>query len=121
MDYIAEKNVGVKAFVEHDWGDKIDHLGELGSRVEFQFEYGDPQKIKQTLGNKHIISGLYPITLLQTGSEKECTDKAKALLDVLALDGGYIFNTDKTIYSLEGKIADNLKAVIETVKTYGRY
>ena len=121
MDYIAEKNVGVKAFVEHDWGDKIDHLGELGNRVEFQLEYGDPQKIKQTLGNKHIISGLYPITLLQTGTEKECTDKAKALLDVLALDGGYIFNTDKTIYSLEGKIADNLKAVIETVKTYGRY
>lgn len=121
MAYISARNVGVKAFVEHDWGDKIECLKELEGRVEFQFEYGDPQKIKQTLGNKHIISGLYPITMLQTGTEKECTDKAKALIDVLAPDGGYIFNTDKTIYSLEGRIADNLKAVIETVKTYGQY
>ena len=58
---------------------------------------------------------------LQTATEKECVDKAKELIDILAPGGGFIFNTDKSLYSLAGPIADNLKAVIETVRTYGVY
>ncbi|MFA0814852.1 MAG: uroporphyrinogen decarboxylase family protein [Anaerofustis sp.] len=121
MDYFKANRMGSKIFVEQNWMSKIDTLAELDDCVEMQFEYGDPKLCKEKVGKKNIISGLYPITLLQTGTKRECTDKAKELMDVLAPGGGYIFNMDKGIYSLKGNIAENLKAVIDTVHTYGVY
>lgn len=121
MRYLAEHGAGVKLFVEQDWMKKIDYLASLEDRVEMQFEFGDPALAKEKVGKDHIISGFFPITMLQTATEKECVDKAKSLIDTLAPGGGYIFNTDKSLYSLAGPIADNLKAVIETVRTYGVY
>ena len=85
------------------------------------FEYGDPSKIKKIVGKNHIVSGLYPISYLQTKSKQECIDEAKRLLDIMAPGGGYIFSTDKIIFSLKGQIAENLKAVLETVREYGQY
>lgn len=121
MDALEEKGVGVTLFVEQDWTRYLDYLKELEGRVELIFEYGEPQKIQEKIGGKHIVSGLFPITMLQTATKQECMDKAKELIDIFGPEGNYIFNTDKAIYSLNGNIAENLKAVIETVKTYGRY
>ena len=53
-------------FCEGDWTRFIDHLQDLPAGARLWFEYGDAQKYKDKLGNKHIISGLYPLTLLRT-------------------------------------------------------
>ena len=121
MAYI--ENCGAKAtlFCEQDWTKKIHYLTELPERTELWFEFGDPKLVKDTLGKRYIISGFYPVALLQTATEQECVDEAKRHIDILAPDGGYIFNTDKIIYSLNTKIADNLQAVIDTIRTYGVY
>lgn len=121
MKYIFENNMGAWIFCEHDWSDKLDYLAELEGRVYMCFEYGDPSKIKKIVGKNHIVSGLYPISYLQTKSKQECIDEAKRLLDIMAPGGGYIFSTDKIIFSLKGQIAENLKAVLETVREYGQY
>lgn len=121
MNYFKANDMGVKIFVEQNWMAKIDTLTTLTDRVEMQFEYGDPKLVKKKVGKDHIISGLYPITMLQTATKQQCVDKAKELIDILAPGGGYVFNMDKGIYSLKGNAADNLKAVIETVRNYGVY
>ncbi len=75
------------------------------------------------LGNKHIISGFYPITLLQTGTKLQCLDKAKELLDILAPGGKYWWNADKSVMSIDadGKVAENLRVVLEYVYENGSY
>jgi len=121
MDHLRDNDAGVRIFVEGDWMDKIDYLATLDNRVEMQFEYGDPKLAKEKVGKDHIISGFYPITMLQTNTKQQCVDKARELIDILAPGGGFIFNTDKSLYSLEGPIAENLQAVLEVVRTEAVY
>lgn len=114
---------GVQLFVEHDWTRFLDYLNELPENTVMRIEFGDPKLFKEKLGKKHILAGFYPVTLLQTGTKQQCIDKAKELLDVLAPGGRYWFTTDKSLLATdkEGKIADNLKAVLQYVYENGAY
>ncbi len=118
---LSEGGAGVKMFVEGDWMPHIDYLADCTDRTEMQFEFGDPVLSKNKVGENHIISGFYPLTMLQTSTKQECIDKAKELLDLLMPGGGYIFNLDKSIFTAKGSILENLNAVIETVMTCGVY
>lgn len=108
-------------FLENDWTPHLDKLKELPEGTIMRFEYGDPRQIKDTLGDKHIISGLYPISLLKTGTKQACVDKAKELMDILAPGGKYFFNFDKEIISLNSINVDNYHAVLKCVKENGVY
>jgi hypothetical protein len=123
VEKFAEMGQTVQLFVEQDWMRYLDYLYELPENTIMRFEYGDPKLVKEKLGQKHIISGFYPITLLQTGTKEQCVDKAKELLDVLAPGGRYWFQADKSIINYEAKspIAENLSAVLEYVHLNGAY
>ncbi|NLM45765.1 MAG: uroporphyrinogen decarboxylase [Firmicutes bacterium] len=110
-------------FIEQDWMRYLDYLNDLPENTIMRFEFGDPKLVKEKVGKKHIVSGLYPITLLQTGTKEQCVDKAKELMDILAPGGKYWFNYDKSVLTIdkEGRIADNLKAVTEYVYENGKY
>ncbi|MDO4287745.1 MAG: uroporphyrinogen decarboxylase family protein [Eubacterium sp.] len=113
--------MGVDLFVEQDWMRYLDYLKELPGPIVMRFEYGDPKIIKEKLGDKHIVSGLYPISILKTESKQACIDKAKELVDILAPGGGYIFDIDKEVLSLGSVNMDNLIAVTNFVREYGVY
>lgn len=123
VEEITAMGQTVYLFVENDWMRYLDYLYELPENTVMRFEYGDPKLVKEKLGNKHILSGFYPITLLQTGTKEQCVDKAKELVDILAPGGKYWFDADKSIISSdsEGKIAENLKAVLTYVSENGAY
>lgn len=123
VEALVEMGQNVQLFVEHDWMRYLDYLYELPENTIMRFEYGDPKVVAEKLGKKHILSGFYPVTLIQTGTKQQCIDKAKELLDVLAPTGKYWFNADKSIISTDtnGKVAENLRAVLEYVTENGRY
>ena len=85
------------------------------------FEYGDPKLTKEKIGDKHIIAGFYPVTMLKTATKQECIDKAKELIDTLAPGGRYIFTLDKSPVSVGDINPDNLKAVYEYVGKHANY
>jgi len=99
----------------------LDYLYELPQNTILMFEYGDPKLIKQKLGKKHIITGLYPLINLKTKSPEECADEAKRYIDILAPGGKYIFGFDKSPLSLNDLNIDSLRAVANTVRDYGIY
>lgn len=123
VEALTEMGQSVQLFVEHDWMRFLDYLYELPENTIMRFEYGDPKVVAERLGKKHIISGFYPVTLIQTGTKQQCIDKAKELLDILAPTGRYWFNADKSIISADahGKVAENLRAVLEYVYENGSY
>ena len=121
VDGLVEAGAGVLLFVEHDWMRFLDYLNELPKGVHMMFEYGDPKIIKEKVGKKHIISGLYPLTLLAQGTKQECIDKAKEIIDILAPGGNYIFSFDKVALNLSDANPENLIAVNEFVREYGVY
>ncbi|SHI19852.1 uroporphyrinogen decarboxylase [Desulfosporosinus lacus] len=123
VETLASMGQNVQLFVEQDWMRYLDYLYELPENTIMRFEYGDAKVIKEKLGQKHIISGLYPVTLLQTGTKQQCVDKAKELLDILAPGGRYWWQADKSIIHLEasGPVVENLKAVLDYVHENGTY
>lgn len=121
VEGLAEKGMRANLFVEQDWMRYLDYLEELPAGTIMQFEYGDPKLIKEKLGKKHIIAGLYPLTLLKTGTKQECIDKAKELIDILAPGGNYFFGFDKVIITLDSVNVENTKAVLDYVANNASY
>lgn len=121
IEALTDADMGVDLFVEQDWTRYLDFLRELPGRIVMRFEFGDPKQIKEKLGDRHIIAGLYPIGLLKTESKEKCIDKAKELLDICAPGGGFIFDLDKDILSMSSANIDNLIAVQEYVREHGAY
>lgn len=118
---LVEAGAGTNIFVEEDYTRYLDYLYELPQGQMLLFEYGDAKEIKDKLGKKHIISGLYPVSTLRSATEKECIDKAKEMIDILAPGGNFIFSFDKSIIRLNDVNVDNLKAVLKYVKENGTY
>jgi hypothetical protein len=117
------KELGQRSFlfVEQDWMRYIDYLQDMPAGTVMLFEYGDAQLAKDKLGDKHIISGFYPVTLLKTGTKQQCIDKAKEMIDIMAPGGNYCFAFDKAPLTLDSVNVDNLKAVYEYVTENATY
>ncbi|NLZ39294.1 MAG: uroporphyrinogen decarboxylase [Firmicutes bacterium] len=116
-------SLGIKMFIfcEDDWMRYLDYLVDLPTNTIIMFEYGDPKVIKEKLGNKHILTGLYPISLVKTGIKQEVIDKAKELIDIMAPGGKYMFCLDKSPLTLADINLDNLCALTEFVRDYAVY
>lgn len=121
LDEYASMGIHCRIFCEDNWDRYLDYLYELPTDTVLQFEYGDPKLIKEKLGKKHIITGLFPVTYLKTHSKEECVNKAKEYLDILAPGGKYIFCLDKSPLSIHDINMENFKAVTECVRDYGVY
>ena len=118
---LASMGIRTETFCEDDWTRYLDYLQELPAGTMINFEYGDMKLIKEKLGKKMIITGLYPLTLLKTGTKDQCLDKAKEMLDILAPGGNFIFNFDKVIITAGSVNLDNLCAVTEYVRDNSKY
>lgn len=121
VEAFDNQDVGATIFVEGDCMRFLDHLNDLPKGCLFIFEYGDIKTIKEKLGKKHIITGLFPVTALKTKTKQECIDIAKNIVDVCAPGGNFIFGFDKSILRLKDINTDNLKTVFSFVKNYGIY
>lgn len=121
IHHYAALGVHCKLFCEQDWTRYLDYLLELPTNTILWFEYGDPKTIKDKLGHKFIICGLYPLVSLKTKTKQECIDTAKEYIDILAPNGKYIFCFDKIPIGLSDVNMDNLCALTEFIRDYGTY
>lgn len=103
--------------------------GPYDSRVEclmdvpkgktyIHFEEADMRRVKKLLGDRACVSGGISSYMLRWESKDAVINKVKENLDILAPGGGFIFDLGDTID--EANI-ENVEAMFETVKTYGKY
>lgn len=121
VEQYAALGARVSAFCEHDWMRYLDILQDLPAGTLLRFEFGDPQLIKDKLGQKFFIGGLYPLDLSKRGTKQECVDKAKEILDIMLPIGGYSFGFDKGALMLSDINFENYNAIAETVRDYAVY
>ena len=119
-DY-ASMGLHSSAFCEHDWMRYLDHLMELPTDTQLQFEQGDPKIIKEKLGKKFILTGLFPLSTMRTCNKQQCIDKTKEFLDIMMPGGKFVFSFDKSALTLEDVDLDKLIAICDTVRTHGVY
>lgn len=107
----GERGQRMYIFCEGDWTRFIDNLKELPAGARLWFEYGDAQKFKDELGDKYILGGLYPLTLLKNGTKEQCIDKAKEIIDIMAPGGNFFFDFDKHTLDIADINTENYIAV----------
>jgi hypothetical protein len=105
-------------FFEGTWDQRLEYLLELPKgKVLCHFAKTDPEKAKAVLGGHLCFMLDVPGFLLQAGTESEVEDYCRNLLDVCGKDGGFIM----TATALDEARPENVKAMIDITKSYGRY
>ncbi|MFZ7132496.1 MAG: uroporphyrinogen decarboxylase family protein [Eubacteriales bacterium] len=111
----------VSTYAEEDWTPHLEAFNDLPGRCCIQFEKPLPSEVVKRVSTKHIFSTMYPSSLLREGTKHQCIDKAKEYLDILLPGGNYIFSPQKTPLRKNDVKMENLQAVIEFVREYGKY
>jgi len=106
-------------YTEGKYTTRMEYLKDLPKgKTVVHFEDVDMALAKKELKDVACITGKYPAYLLYSGTKEEVVDEAKKLLDVCAPGGGFIFDFDGGMY--ESK-RENVEALFDTIKTYGKY
>ena len=106
-------------FFEGDYGSRLDFLAELPKgKILGLFDTTDPVKAKQIIGKTMCISGMMPLSMLQTGTAEQIRDQAKYLIDTVGKDGGYIMGPRSAMDECD---PERVKIWVDFTKEYGKY
>jgi len=116
---LIEKGATPCIFFEGNFTSRLEYLLEFpkGS-ILARFDTTDIFRAKEILKDHLCIEGNVPSTLLQMGSVQDVKDYCKKLIDVVGKGGGYILGPRSSTDEVK---PENLKAMIEFTKEYGRY
>jgi len=106
-------------FCEGRYNTRLDCLTEVTpGKVFYHFEEVDMALAKSKLKDVACIGGSFSTNLLQFGTPDQVKDEAKKLLDTCAPGGGFIFMTSSGLSHVK---AENVTAMFDTVRQYGKY
>lgn len=106
-------------YTEGKYNSRLDCLKEVPrGKVLYHFEQVDMVEAKRKLGDVACISGGFPPFLLNYGTKQQVIDECKRLIDACAPGGGFIF---ETAYGMDYAIEENVEAMFDTVRIYGKY
>jgi len=106
-------------FAEGGYNSRLEIIQDLPvGGVIWYFDQTDIFRAKEILGDRACIMGNVPTSLIVTGTTDEVKTYCEKLIDEIGKGGGYILAPGAT--SDEAK-AENLKAMNETAREYGRY
>ncbi len=122
MEQYAARSARISPFLENDWDRYLDIVHDtFPAGSVLWVEKGDPKLVKEKLGDKFIIQGMFPVSTMKQGTKQECIDETKKFLDIMMPGGNYIFNFDKLPMSLSDVNLENWFAICDTVREYGVY
>ena len=118
INHIIDVGMVPYVYTEGPYNSRLKYLSEVPQgKVVYSFEEIDPAAAKKQLGDTACILGVFPVYLLHYGTKQQVIDEAKRLIDILAPGGGYIFSTGA---GHDRAVPENVEAMFDTVKTYGK-
>jgi uroporphyrinogen-III decarboxylase len=116
---LIERGATPCIFFEGDFTSRLEHLLEFPKgKMLVRLDKTDIFRAKEILKDHLCIEGNVPSSLLQMGSVQDVIDYCKKLIDVVGKGGGYILGPRSSTDEVK---PENLKAMIEFTKEYGRY
>jgi len=106
-------------FAEGDYEPRLEIIKDMPrASVVWYFERMDMAKAKKVLGDNACIAGNVPISVLCTGTPQEVKEHCQRLIESCAQGGGYILSGSA---GMEQGNPDNLRAMMEAAKEYGKF
>jgi uroporphyrinogen-III decarboxylase len=115
----VNKGYIVQLHMDTDWTDRLHYFKELpkGKIYLHMDERTDIIKAKEILGGHMCIQGNLKPSLFKLATPSQIEEKVKKIIDECAEGGGLIVGSE---IPDEAKL-ENVKAMIDTCKTYGKY
>jgi len=105
-------------FAEGAYNDRLEAISDVPKgKVVWWFDRTDMKRAKETVGKVACIAGNVPLDLLCTGTPEEVKTYCRELMDVAGPGGGFIFSTGA---GMQGSRKENVKAMVEFSKEYGK-
>jgi hypothetical protein len=105
-------------FAEGAYNERLEVISDVPKgKVVWWFDRTDMKKAKETVGKVACIAGNVPLDLLCTGTPEEVKTYCRELIDVAGVGGGFILSTGA---GMQGSRKENVKALIEFCKEYGK-
>jgi uroporphyrinogen-III decarboxylase len=106
-------------FFEGNFTSRLEYLLEFPKgKMLARFDTTDIFRAKEILKDHVCIEGNVPSSLLQVGTVQDVKDYCKKLIDYCGKGGGYILSPRSSTDEVK---PENLKAMIEFTKEYGKY
>ena len=119
INALADKGYTPDVFFEGDYNSRLEYLAQLPKgKAIARFDQIDMARAKKILGKTVCIAGNMPVSILQVGTVDDVKKKCKELIDAAGTDGGYILAPASALDEVN---PENLKAMIEFTKEYGKY
>ena len=120
IDVCRESGLVAQPFCEGKYTSRLKYLADITpGNVYYTFENVDLKEAKRVLSGKACFGGAFPSELLYFGTKQQVIDKVKETLDICAPGGGYIFSLSAGL-NADAK-RENVEAMFDTVRTYGKY
>jgi hypothetical protein len=106
-------------FAEGGYNQRLEVISDIPKgKTVWWFDRTDMARAKETVGKVSCIAGNFPLSLLCTASPDEIRKYCESLIETMGSDGGFIFSTGA---GMQGAKAENVKAMIETMREQGVY
>jgi uroporphyrinogen-III decarboxylase len=106
-------------FAEGGYNTRLEVIKDLPkASTVWLFDQTDMAKAKKTIGQVACIQGNVPLSLIYAGTAEETAQYVRGLIDVAGEGGGFVVDVGAVADS--GKV-ENLRAMVETAKEYGKY
>ena len=116
---LVEKGATPCIFFEGNFTSRLEYLLEFPKgKVLTRFDSTDIFRAKEVLNGHLCIEGNVPSSLLQMGTVEDVKDHCKKLIDVVGKGGAYILAPRSSTDEVK---PENLKAMIDFTKEYGKY
>jgi uroporphyrinogen-III decarboxylase len=118
---LIQEGVVPYLFVEGGYNQRLDIIADPDipkGKAIWIFDQTDMKEVKKRFTGWACFGGNVPVSLLKAATPEDVKAYVKGLIDDVAQDGGFILSTGAVLD--DGK-AENLHAMIDTGKEYGKY
>jgi hypothetical protein len=119
IEGLIAEDLTPNVFWEGDCTSRLEIIGDIPrAKAIYAFERTDIFKAKEVLGGHVCIRGNVPSSILCTGTPQDVRNYCKKLIDGVGKGGGFIMDAAN---SLDEENPENVRAMIDFTKEYGRY
>jgi uroporphyrinogen-III decarboxylase len=116
---LIDEGLNPVVFWEGDCTSRLETIKDIPKgKVVYMFERTNMFKAKEVLGDTVCIRGNVPLSILSTGTPDDVKTYCRKLIDIVGKGGGFIMDSSTV---LDDAKPENVKAMFDFTKEYGRY